>query len=181
MLHRNLPVALHHVLGRVLKVGGLLKVAAISRLHMDIFPLYRRMQELRVGVRQTGLVRCRQDVLLIDWLLPYFLPRWILGDVVDHDLHGVVGLADVLLQVPVLQVGLATASAHKGFDAHVKVLVCLEGAACGEVLAAYIALMWGHTRVGHFMRHQLGLLREALHMQTAYLIFTYSCAKIQLV
>lgn len=92
-----------------------------------------------------------------------------------------MGLADVLLQVPVLQVGLATASAHKGFDAHVKVLVCLEGAACGEVLAAYIALMWGHTRVGHFMRHQLGLLREALHMQTAYLIFTYSCAKIQLV
>ena len=174
-------MALHHVLGRVLKVGSLLKVAAISRLHMDIFPLYRRMQELRVGVWQTGLVHRRQDVLLIDWLLPYFLPCWILGDVVDHDLHGVVGLADVLLQVPVLQVGLATASAHKGFDAHVKVLVRLEGAACGEVLATYVALVWGHTRVSHFMRHQLGLLGEALHMQTAHLVFTYSCAMIQLV
>ena len=156
-------MALHHVLGSMLKVSGLLKVAAFRCLHLNIFPLHGHVEGLHIGTLLAGLIHRRQDVLLIDWLLRRFLAWWTMDKFVHHHLHSAVGFADVLLQVPVLQVGLAASCAHKGLDTHVKVLVCLQSAARGEVLAAYVALVGGHACVSHFMRHQLGLLWEALH------------------
>ena len=155
VLHSDLPWTCNHALPGSLKLSHLLKATTLRRLHLNVLPLHGRLQQLGVS---SG-----QDALLVSRRLPQHLARLGLGgQVADHHLQHLVGFAHVLLQVPVLQVSLAAHGAHEGLHSQVQVLVGFEGAACGEVLVADVALMGGRPCVGHLVRHQLGLLWKAL-------------------